>query len=572
MPRWAAVIAAVLVVTFAVRVHRGIATWSATADEPQYVTAGYSYIATGDLRLDAWHPPLAFALAGLSVRARYDLAFPPRGGDEAWQSADVGRLARMFLYDEHRGDPTAADVLHAARLPSLLFGIATVLLTAWWARALWGWRAGLAALVLAGSEPTLIAHAALATPDVQLAALVLATVVLAWRFARAPSRLRWAAVVVAAAAAVATKHVALLVAPAIVLALAEQLAGEHASRPRVVAVARPIAESLGALAIVGAVVAIATGGAIVAAVFGGIRDQLWHVHHLPTAFLHGAISKTGWWYYFPVALLVKLPVGTLALVAVSVVCWRAGAALTRSVGAWLIAPALVFLVFLMWTHIDLGVRLVLPCYPFAIVLAARAATLPGRAGYVVAAFVVATAVSSLASWGRELSYVNEVAGDGERWLSDSNLDWGQDLDALAAALREADAPPVYLAYFGGGSPSYLGIRHETIAGYDDRPTNADNVPGTDRSEPGAPCAASRQWIAVGAFRAQGLAEPVADRFAWLASRTPILEVGATFRVYDVTDDAVSHLRLAAMFAAGSPAARCEKARAAALGGRAVAAP
>jgi hypothetical protein len=572
MPRWAAVIAAALVVTFAVRVHRGIVTWSATADEPQYVTAGYSYIATGDLRLDAWHPPLAFALAGLAVRARYDLAFPPAGGDDAWRSADVAQLARMFLYDEHRGDPTAADVLRAARLPSLLFGVLTVLVAAWWARALWGWRAGLAALALATCEPTLIAHAALATPDVELTALVLVTTVLAWRFARAPSRWRWAAVVAAATAAVATKHVALLVAPAIVIALAEQLAGERASRPRVVAVARPIAESVGALAVVAAVVALATGGAILVAVFGGIRDQLWHVQHPPTAFLHGAISKTGWWYYFPVALLVKLPLGTLALLAVSLARWRAGAALTRGVGGWLIAPALVFLAFMIWTHIDLGVRLVLPCYPFAIVLAARAATLPGRAGYVAAALVVATAASSLASWGRELSYFNEAAGDGAGWLSDSNLDWGQDLDALATALREADAPPVYLAYFGGGSPSYLGIRHETIAAYAGSPADADAVPGTDRSEPGAPCAATRQWIAVSAFRAQGLAEPAADRFAWLASRTPIIEAGATFAVYDVTGDADAHLRIAAMFGPASPAARCETARAAALAARAVPAP
>lgn len=556
-------IAAALVVTFAVRVHRGIVTWSATDDEPQYVTAGYSYIATGDLRLDAWHPPLAFALAGLAVRTRYDLAFPPAGGDDAWRSADAGRLARMFLYDEHRRDPTAAEVLHAARLPSLLFGLATVLVAAWWAAALWGWRAGLAALALATSEPTLIAHAAFATPDVQLTALVLVATALAWRFARAPSRRRWAAVVAAAAAAVATKHVALLVAPAVVIALAEQLAAERASRPRMIAVARPIAESVGALAVVGAVVAIASGGAIVA-VFGGIRDQLWHVQHLPTAFLHGAISKTGWWYYFPVALLVKLPLGTLGLLAMSIACWRAGAALTRSVGGWLVAPALVFLVFLMWTHIDLGVRLVLPCYPFAIVLAARAATLPGRAGYVAAALVVATAASSLARWGRELSYFNEAAGDGTAWLSDSNLDWGQDLDALATVLREADAPPVYLAYFGGGSPTYLGIRHETIPAFDGSPADADDPPGTDRSEPGGPCAANRQWLAVSAFRAQGLAESSHDRFAWLASRAPILDAGATFKVYDVTADADAHLRLAAMFDPGSPAARCETARAAAL--------
>jgi hypothetical protein len=213
---------------------------------------------------------------------------------------------------------------------------------------------------------------------------------------------------------------------------------------------------------------------------------------------------------------------------------------------------------------------VLPCYPLLIVLASRAATFTGRARVVVVAAIAATVASSAGSWGHELGYFNEAAGNGEAWLSDSNIDWGQDLGALAAALP-ADAPPIYLAYFGGGSARYLHIRHETILARGPTP-DADADPTSDGSVAGAPCAADRQWIAVSTFRRQGLGELDRKRFTWLADRTPMFTAGTTIRVYDVTRDADAHRRIAAMFDRASPTARCELARAAALDVHAVTPP
>jgi hypothetical protein len=69
---------------------------------------------------------------------------------------------------------------------------------------------------------------------------------------------------------------------------------------------------------------------------------------------------------------------------------------------------------------------------------------------------------SLTVYPHSLSYFNSLAGgpvNGGRHLIDSNLDWGQDLLALADWARQhPDARPLFLAYFGGVDPRLAGLR------------------------------------------------------------------------------------------------------------------
>ena len=289
-----------------------------------------------------------------------------------------------------------------------------------------------------------------------------------WRYLRRPSIARWLAICARARAlALATKHVAFLLAP--LVAAGARRRGRAISATRAARSAarwlrrsrRSRLASLAALALAGADVLGALG-----AVTSGVRAQLWHLDHLPLAYLHGEVRRGGWWDYYVIALALKLPLGTLALAAMSAIRWRHGAALTRATALLVVAPAAIVIAMISWTRVDLGVRLVLPAIPFIILLAARAATLPGRRwAWIANAALAATVVSSLAATTRELAYFNEsaaVLGGGDRWLTDSNLDWGQDLDRLADYLAETAAPPVYLAYYGGGSPTHQQIRHATL--------------------------------------------------------------------------------------------------------------
>jgi hypothetical protein len=64
--------------------------------------------------------------------------------------------------------------------------------------------------------------------------------------------------------------------------------------------------------------------------------------------------------------------------------------------------------------------------------------------------------------GRHISYFNELSGGplrGHQQLVDSNLDWGQDLPALAQWLASHQVKePVNLCYFGTADPRFHGIR------------------------------------------------------------------------------------------------------------------
>ena len=95
------------------------------------------------------------------------------------------------------------------------------------------------------------------------------------------------------------------------------------------------------------------------------------------AFLAGAYSNNGWWYYFPIAFLLKTPQPTLItlLVASFSLLWLA--AKRHLNGRWLtllalLVPAVGYFAFALTTDINLGYRHILPVLPFLIVFIAVA--------------------------------------------------------------------------------------------------------------------------------------------------------------------------------------------------------
>jgi hypothetical protein len=164
------------------------------------------------------------------------------------------------------------------------------------------------------------------------------------------------------------------------------------------------------------------------------------------SFLLGERSNTGFWYFYPVVVAVKTPIAFLLLAAGGVMFavrkreWfrRAGPPLAFSAGIVLVG---------LFTHINIGVRHILPVYiGFSLLAAAAAVHLLelGRARkwvlIVLAVLVVWLAGSSLLSHPDYLAYFNEFAGgEPENILVDSDLDWGQDVKRLATRLHEAGA-------------------------------------------------------------------------------------------------------------------------------------
>ncbi|MEU6776941.1 phospholipid carrier-dependent glycosyltransferase [Streptomyces sp. NPDC046759] len=187
-----------------------------------------------------------------------------------------------------------------------------------------------------------------------------------------------------------------------------------------------------------------------------LENQPWQ------GYLFGHLYTGRLWYYLPVALLVKTPLGLLVLGGAGVLAVVAVRRL-RATAPYLLLPPGVLLAAAMTGSREFGTRYAL-FVPMFLAVTAACAPRPGRRGTAAAAaaaLVLLTAVSSLRTFPYYLPYANEAFGGPartHRLLHDSNVDWGQDLGRLADRLRlRYPGERVWLVYKGSGVPSYYGI-------------------------------------------------------------------------------------------------------------------
>jgi hypothetical protein len=186
----------------------------------------------------------------------------------------------------------------------------------------------------------------------------------------------------------------------------------------------------------------------------GIVRQVKHNMHGHGAYLLGRSDPHSFWYYFPVVLTLKLSL-PLLLAPVVVAVLR-----PRALNNWACLLAAVLLVFSLTFRVQIGVRLVLPLVVLTVVglsaaLAQACQGLAGRRRRLLAGGVGAgvgwTAASALLVWPHALCYVNELWGgtrDAYRLVSETNYDWGQGLKELARWQRERGLPTLTVWYFG----------------------------------------------------------------------------------------------------------------------------
>jgi len=186
------------------------------------------------------------------------------------------------------------------------------------------------------------------------------------------------------------------------------------------------------------------------------------------AYLMGEWKQGGWWYYFPVAFVVKSPVAYLILVAGGLVLFVRQ---LRKVSPLEWTPWLasgVYLASAMTSGINIGVRHLLPMLPLLAVGigCAVAYVSDRRLKYAAIALAAGQAVTALVAYPLYLQYFSEVVGgaaNGQKYLIDSNYDWGQDANRLKAFLAERQIKHIYLNYFGTQfSIEHLGISNTRI--------------------------------------------------------------------------------------------------------------
>jgi 4-amino-4-deoxy-L-arabinose transferase-like glycosyltransferase len=189
----------------------------------------------------------------------------------------------------------------------------------------------------------------------------------------------------------------------------------------------------------------------------GIVFQFWHNREGHSAGLLGMYSEKGWWYYFPVAFALKTTLPFL-LLSVGAFGWATFEFVRHRDRRffWLLLPIMIYMVFVLFSHIDIGVRYLLPMFPFLIILGAYLLDTLWRkrsrlGGLVVVLALVWMGVEAIRAFPNHISYMNQLASRAPHWwyLSDSNVEWGDDLRDLARYLHERGETRVLDATLGG---------------------------------------------------------------------------------------------------------------------------
>jgi hypothetical protein len=233
------------------------------------------------------------------------------------------------------------------------------------------------------------------------------------------------------------------------------------------------------------------------------------------AYLFGHVSRHGWWYFFPVVLLVKTPLAFLALAGLGAVIAIRG---SNARASECLAAGMAIVLVSLFSSINIGVRHVLPVYAFAAVLASLAVVRLWPRTKIVGVLCLCLIAANIWAHPHYLADFNLLAmGTPERIVTDSDLDWGQDLPFATRALAARGVPEAWLAYAG-----VYDVGREKGVTYHSLPPNTPVE--------GWVAISIRQIYFEGAMaRAKGQPEP----YGWLKTIRPTMRAGRSILIFDL---------------------------------------
>ena len=527
---------------------------SPTLDEPGQLVAGLSHWQTGSFNLYRVDPPLIRTVASLPIAiSGYRLDW---GSDDKGTGSDaVFDLGEDFVHVHGRSSLWIMTWARWACIPLSLLG-------GWicfrWAGDLFGRAAGYLACGLWCFSPLLLGHASLIAPDAHATALGLAACYTFWQWLKRPT---WTRAILAGGVlglAELAKTTMILFYPLWPLLWFLYRLPQRAdmTRQRWLREAGVLGSQLavsicvlnlgylgeGSMTRLGNFEFVSElfagagpgngdgGNRFERTIFASIpvplpRNYILGIDIQQKAFegssrpwyLRRHYRSTGWWYYYPYAVLVKTPVGTMGLMvlALAIRFTKLRPHIHWTDAMVLLAPAvIIFSAAVIKSKFSNHVRYILPCLPFVFIWASQlavffndaAALLAARRlrdvtanplndakqiateditvtntprgggayaervktqwiksalGIAAAALLIWSVINSLWVYPHSISYFNELVRgprNGPLHLLDSNVDWGQDLLFLEKwNQRTAGELPVYLAFYNHYNPFDLEI-------------------------------------------------------------------------------------------------------------------
>lgn len=466
--------------------------YSANWDEAHHLYDGYRILTQRDYRANAEVPPLVKITAALPL-LRLHPSLPADTGTPQTENAFLA--GRLFVFG-NGGD----SLLFPARMACMLFSLVTALLIYTAGRHIFGTLAGLCAIFLFVFDPNVLAHGTLISTDMGSACLLFAAT---YAFYRYSVRFAWGWLVATgllAGLALVAKFTGILIAPILLL-----LAVAEGIRQRRCAVAARLAGAAVAALLCGWLVLWAFYGFRFAPAAGGLQlspvltdylasmpspadgtrlafisrhhllpeSYIWglantkHIEAEYTSYFFGRVYRHGPRLYFPAAFLMKSTLPLLLLLVLAPLLWVQCRRTCGRAMLFLLLPVAVYFSVVITSHFDIGARHLIPVYPFLYVLAGAAAAMLLRRSPYAAALVVVLLGWQAATTVRVspdyMAYGNEAWGgpaNVRRYLSDSNVDWGQQLKTVRQYLQQNHISNCWFAYFPDGAvqPQDYGVQ------------------------------------------------------------------------------------------------------------------
>jgi hypothetical protein len=541
-----------------------------TWDEGIHISAGYAYLARGDYSWNIEHPPLVKLISALPlISLHLDVPSPVFEG----KRRDQVQFGIDFLY---HNQVHADSILMAARSANILLTLLFAAALAWWTRRRFGPAAGLLAVALCAFDPNLMAHGRYVTTDFPVTVFYFFACVLWVEYLERGTFRSLLPAAFVFTLAMVTKFSAVLLIPVLTVLYAVRWAQkprEFPLRRLAIAAATPFTMLLVAVILVywpETVRCFATQVPRLADVVNRenlVGDALWRLgstlnlpaHRFLTglnavaehnagghaSYLLGLRSDKGWWYYFPVVYAVKSTMAALAATALLLLAgiWRGVRGIGRLRGKFrgafrnlpimaigLVFPPVFYFALSMSSGINIGMRHILPVYPFlyvglaamlSVILATRrsAQGTPPVAAWVAIALAILQIAECVSITPDYLAFFNAFAGgpgNGPLYLADSNIDWGQDVKKLVKWLDSHGTRRARVFYFGNAQLRYYGVQE---AGY---PGPRDQQGWNEIDDY---CVASVTTL-------MGNYVPL-EQLAQLRLREPIAKVGWSMYVYDL---------------------------------------
>lgn len=469
---------------------------SATIDEPFHILAGYRYWQCGDYGINPEHPPLLKLLATLPIRSQTFIEPSSKCGSKITDKY-TGFLTGFQFLSRNGVD----QILIPARLAASLMSILLAVLVFLAAREMFEKPVAFVALTLLVFEPNLIAHGSLVTTDMAVTAMMFAAVYALYRYRRKPSVPRLLLTGLAVGLMLASKHSGILMLPILFVLLFVDilLARKRNKAETETRLSRSLLNNVAvytAIFLIGLTVLWATyrfryyalPGATSATVSlvdffkesndpeaaqklsGKTVKLIGRIHIFPESYVYGMADIVAFgvrptymlgklypraqWFYFPLMFPIKTSIVLLLLLPLALLTRNLYRKHPREM-LFLLMPSLAYFAICLTSGLNMGIRHILPVYPFFIVIAAAGACTLARkyrvffyALVVLLLFHAFTAVQTAPNY---IAFSNDLwGGTNSTYHFTSDVDWGQNLKIIDEYLKKEDIHDCWLAYFGSG--------------------------------------------------------------------------------------------------------------------------